>query len=182
MKISNFREKTTIRRATKNFDEFGNRIYQELEYNIKFDPKTEDHYVIRLFAKIIDIIPLFIIILLLTNFICPPFNYFISFIIVIIINATSECLTGQTLGKKIFKLKVIDDFGNYPNFPKSLLRNFLFFLNFQYDLFHYKKDQNDKNEDLKFSPDVNNRICKTYVIKEKTYQYIKTIIGEKNVT
>lgn len=61
MKISELKERRIIRRPTRQFDEFGNRIYNSFEYDFHYDPTYKGNERERLFAKFIDIIPFFLI-------------------------------------------------------------------------------------------------------------------------
>lgn len=119
LKISELTERRIIRRATQRFDELGNRIYEEYEYDFQYNPILKNFNLHRLFAKIIDILP-FCLIFHYCFHKTPLDSFLYSIPTIILLDAISESVTGTTIGKKIFKLKVIDDFGNYPKFPKTL--------------------------------------------------------------
>ncbi|WP_435523925.1 RDD family protein [Chryseobacterium indoltheticum] len=112
-KISELKERKIIRRATRNFDSEGNRIYNEFEYDLPYNPTQKGNERERLYAKIIDIIPFFLIFHYGFNKIII-ISLFFSIVSVLIYGAVSESIFGTTLGKKLFKLKIVDDFGNYP--------------------------------------------------------------------
>ncbi|MDW9378832.1 hypothetical protein [Chryseobacterium sp. JV558] len=65
MKISELKEKRIIRRATRSFDEWGNRIYNEFEYDFPYNPTHKGNETERLFAKVIDMIPFFMVFILI---------------------------------------------------------------------------------------------------------------------
>ena len=57
MKISELKENKTTRRATRNFDSEGRRIYEFFEYEISYDTTYEKNRRDRFCSKIIDMIP-----------------------------------------------------------------------------------------------------------------------------
>jgi len=180
LKISELKQNKTIHGPTQNFDEFGHRIYQEFDYGFNFDTHSEEVYSVRFFAKIIDIIPVFLTFrflfhqTVLLSFIC-------AIPIVMILNSILEWRTGQTLGKKIFKLKVVDDFGNRPEIMKSLKRNFVSLVNLFPSFYDIQDRAGVWGTGMHFNMQLNNKFCETYVIKEKIYFKIKTLLESKNV-
>ena len=178
LKISELKEKRTIHRPTQNFDENGKRIYQEFEYDILFNPKSEKNYNAQLYAKVIDILLYFLILTFIFKQI-PFFSFLYSIPIVVFIGAISESLTGQTIGKKIFKLKVIDDFGNYPNLLKSFKRNILCLFVIHPELYELLDEFGNWSIKKKFNKYLNNEYYKTYVVKQKIYLEIKALINKK---
>ncbi|MDQ0477965.1 RDD family protein [Chryseobacterium sp. MDT2-18] len=178
MKISELKQNKTIHRPTQNFDEFGHRIYQEFDYDFDFATHSNEIYSIRFFAKIIDIIPAFLIVRFLLHQ-----NIFLSFIysipIIIILNSILEWKTGQTLGKKIFKLKVVDDYARYPEFIKSLKRNFLCLINLFPSFYDIQDRAGVWATGMHFNMQLNNKFCQTYVIKENIYFKIKDLLDKK---
>ena len=113
MKISELKVKKIIHRPTRQFDEYGKRIYNEFEYDLPYKTIYKNNERDRLFAKIIDLIPFFLIFLFI--FKEPAIISLVFSIPCVIISGTmTETLCGTTSGKKIFKIRVIDDFGNYP--------------------------------------------------------------------
>lgn len=181
-RISELKERKITRRATRNFDSEGRRIYDEFEYDLPYNPTHKGNERERLYAKIIDLILFFLI-----------FNYgfnkiiivslFFSIASVLIYGAVSESIFGTTLGKKLFKLKVIDDFGNYPKILKSMFRNVLSFANFFPVFEDIVSGPNSNYEASKttmhFSMHMNNKLCKTYIVKESQIPEIKRRLNQK---
>ena len=182
MRISELKERKTTRRATRDFDSEGKRIYNEFEYDLPYKadfPRSEKQ---RECAKIIDMIPLFLIFLFIFKQ-----SLFLSFLFsipaVIIIGSITETIWGTTLGKKFFKMVVIDDFGNYPEFSKSLKRNFLCLSNFYPSFSEYTTKNVAFGTRTFFRTDLsmhmNNKLCKTYIVKERQLLEIKKMLSEK---
>jgi len=179
MKISELKERKTTRRATRDFDLEGNRIYNEFEYDLPYKVDFPHSDKQRQVAKIIDMIPLFLIFLFIFQQ-----NLFMSFlfsvIFVIIIGSIAETMWGTTLGKKLFRMVVINDLGNFPDFPTSLKRNFLCLSNFYPSFSEYTTNNVAFGKQLHFSTDLsmhmNNKLCKTYIVKEAQLQKIKKLL------
>ncbi len=94
------------------------------EYEFDFNPNVEN-FNIRLFAKLLDIGFYWLVFYYLDKyFISFQYGYAI-FASIFILNAVFEYLFGTTFGKFIFRLEVIDDFGNSPSFLKLILKNLL---------------------------------------------------------
>ena len=180
MKISEIKERKIIHRPTQNFDEFGKRIYQEFEYDFDFDTQTEDNYAYRLFAKILDLIPVYVILCFLLH-LNPLSSFFYSILIIISLNSFLEWKFGDSIGKRIFNLKVVDDFGNFPTLGKSFKRNILSIVNLFPEFYDFQDQAGVWGTRMKFSMDLNSRFSKTYVIKQKIYDKIRKILGKKTV-
>lgn len=182
MKISELKERKIVRRATRNFDWEGNRIYNEFEYDLPYQTIYKGSKRQRLFAKVIDILLFFLIFFFIFHQIAI-LSLLLSIACVIIFGAISESYIGTTLGKKIFNIKVIDDEGNYPNILKSLLRNFLCLANFnpEFSEFAFNTIAMGKRTATRvnFSMHLNNQICKTHIVKESTINEIKTLLKHK---
>lgn len=142
--------------------------------DLKFKTNNNEDNLLRLFAKIIDIIPIFLAIHYILNQ-----NFVLSFIysipIVILIGAVSESVAGATIGKKIFNLKVVDDHCNYPKLSKSLKRNFLCLINLFPSFSDYQSRMGVWRTRMNFNMQLNNHFCKTYVLKQSTYNQIKIL-------
>ncbi|WP_153393137.1 RDD family protein [Chryseobacterium vaccae] len=184
MKISETKEKKIIHRPTRYFDEQGNRIYNSFEYDLPYNPSYKDSERKRVFAKLIDMLPFFLIFLIIGKEIAIV-SFIYSIPCVIIFGAISETYWRTTLGKKVFKMKVIDDFGNYPRFLKSLSRNFLCLINF-FPVFtdyippaHHTWEAEGTR--MNFSMHLNNTICKTYIVQESRIKEIKAMLQQKNI-
>ncbi|MDF2930858.1 MAG: hypothetical protein K0R36_189 [Chryseobacterium sp.] len=181
MRISELKERKIVRRATRNFDFEGKRIYNEFEYDLPYKTIYINNERDRLFAKIIDMIPCFLIFLFI--FKEPAFFSLIFSILCVIISGTiSENLFGTTLGKKIFKIRVIDDFGNDPNFFKSFMRNLLCLANFFPVFTDYTSSIHDslrvEGMHMNFSMHLNNKLCKTHTVKEYQFWEIKKLLDQ----
>jgi len=180
LKISEIKERKTIRRATRDFDLEGNRIYNEFEYDLpyKVDFPYSDQQ--RQVAKIIDMIPLFLIFLFIFKQ-----TLFLSFLLsipsVIIIGSITETIWGTTFGKKLFRMVVIDDFGNFPDFSTSLKRNFLCLSNFYPSFSEYTFKTVAFGTQTRFRTDIsmhmNNKLCKTYIVKQNKLSEIRNLLN-----
>ncbi|HCN49724.1 MAG TPA: hypothetical protein DIT10_11640 [Chryseobacterium sp.] len=184
MKISELKEKRIIRRATREFDREGNRIYNQVEYEFPCNPWYKNYQWERLLAKMIDFLPFLVIFLYVFSY--TAFMGFLYSIPLVIISGTLwETYQGASLGKKLFKIRVIDDFGNTPDFLKSLQRNVLSLFNFWPVLIEYYPPINetwaDESIEKNFSMNLNNKICKTYIVKEKKMPEIKELLKEKSL-
>ncbi|NML69946.1 RDD family protein [Chryseobacterium sp. RP-3-3] len=129
MKVSELKDRRIIRRPTRQFDEFGYRIYNSFEYDFPYDATYKGNERERFFAKLIDILPFFLIFFFLFEKIAI-ISFLYSIPCVIITGTICEWYWGTTLGKSVFKIKVIDDFANSPGLLLSLKRNFLCLANF----------------------------------------------------
>ncbi|REC51802.1 hypothetical protein DRF62_16705 [Chryseobacterium piscium] len=182
-RISELKERKIIRRATRNFDSNGNRIYNEFEYDLPYKSEFSGSEKLRILAKIIDVIPLFLAFFFLFQ---QPAIISLLFSIpsVILLGAVFETLFGTTLGKKVLKLKVIDDNGNYPKILKSLWRNFLCLVVF-YPVFDdfIPMAPNEilgiEHKETNFTMHMNNKLCKTYIVKESQIPKIRKLLNYK---
>lgn len=179
MKISEIKERKIIHRPTLSFDGYGKRIYHAYEYYLSYNPGFKGNETQRLFAKWIDMA----IFTLIFFFICNKIfivSILLSIPCVIIAGTVTEFYFGTTLGKKIFRMKVIDDDGNYPGFSKSLARNLLCLANF-YPVFSEYTTKTvamgwRRGTQMNFSMHLNNKICKTYIVKESKIPEIKELL------
>lgn len=179
MKISELKDRRIIRRPTRQFDEFGYRIYNSFEYDFPYEATYKGNETERLFAKLIDMLPFFLIFFFLFGkiaIIC----FLYSIPCVIISGALCEWYWGTTLGKAVFKIKVIDDFGNFPSLLLSLKRNFLCLANLLVNFIDYVPPLNHTWEkegtQMNFRMNLNNRICKTYIVKENKIEEIRKLL------
>ena len=181
-RISELKERKITRRAIRNFDSEGKRIYDEFEYDLPYNPTHKGNERERLYAKIIDLILFFLIFHYGFNKIIIV-SLFFSIASVLIYGAVSESIFGTTLGKKLFKLKVIDDFGNYPKILKSMFRNVLSFANFFPVFEDIVSGPNSNYEASKttmhFSMHMNNKLCKTYIVNESQIPEIRKLLNYK---
>lgn len=65
MRISELKDRRMIRRPTRQFDEFGYRIYNSFEYDFPYETTNKGNETERLFAKLIDMLPFFLILFFL---------------------------------------------------------------------------------------------------------------------
>ncbi|MBK1897005.1 RDD family protein [Chryseobacterium paridis] len=180
MKISEIKERKVIHRPTRYFDESGQRIYHAYEYHLPYNPGYKGNETERLFAKVIDMLPFFLIF----HFIFHKMiliSILLSIPCVLILGAITEFYWGNTLGKKTFKIKVVDDNGNYPGFLKSIQRNLLCLANL-YPTFtdfipipNYLR-RGSRKSFIHFSMYINNTICKTYIVKESKISEIEELL------
>ncbi|MEY8760666.1 RDD family protein [Chryseobacterium tongliaoense] len=178
MKISEVKERKIIHRPTQQFDEWGYRIYHAYEYYLPYNPGYKGNETERLFAKVIDMLPFFLIFFMLFK-IHALISVLLCIPVVIISGTLTEMYRGTTLGKKIFRIKVLNDYGNYPGFLKSLQRNVLCLANF-YPVFTDYIPPNSAirsaGTQMNFSMHMNNKICKTYIVKESKIPEIKELL------
>ncbi|MBB6330610.1 hypothetical protein HNP24_001560 [Chryseobacterium sediminis] len=183
MKISELKEKRIIHRPTRSFDEWGNRIYNEFEYELPYNPVHKNNETERLFAKIFDMIPFCMVFIFIFHL--PVISGILFSIPCVIISGTfCEWHFGTTLGKKIFKLKILDDNGNQPVFAKSLLRNVLCLANFCPVFTEYTSKTvamgTRTGTQMSFSMHLNNKICKTYIVKENKAKEIQELLQHES--
>lgn len=183
MKISEIKERKVINRPTPYFDELGYRIYHAYEYHLPYNPTYKGNETERLLSKWIDMLPFCLIFYFIFHKVV-----FISILLsvpcVLVLGTITEFYWGTTLGKKIFKIKVLDDDGNYPDFFKSLKRNLLCLANL-HPIFtdHIPVPNHLKGRRMTsfvhFSMYVNNSICKTYIVKESKIPEIKELLKDQ---
>ncbi|MET3538922.1 RDD family protein [Chryseobacterium limigenitum] len=181
MKISEIKERKIIHRPTLSFDEYGKRIYHTYEYHLPYNPGFKGNETQRLFAKWIDML-VFSLIFFYIFHTTVIVSILLSIPCVIIFGAISEHYLGTTLGKKIFRIKVLDDDGNYPSFFKSLKRNFLCLANL-YPVFSEYSTKTSMGRrtgtQMNFSMHLNNKICTTYIVKESKIAEIKSLLNQE---
>ena len=162
-RISEIIIKKKVRRPRR--DSNGNRYQEDLVFNVPYNP-TIKFFQIRVFAKAID----FVLYIILTILIYVAINrisfddyeiYSASLILLLLINPLLESKYGKSLGKVIFKIQVIDDYGEYPNVKKSFKRNFFSLIN----VFNLLRPVAGKIGFIKNNK--HNEICKTYTIRDK---------------
>jgi len=167
-KISEIKIIKTVHRPV--FDEYGNRYTEERQFIMKYNP-CEESNVDRALAKLIDLALFYIPISILIHE--GPLRLLFSTILVINYGATFEYLYGMTLGKAIFNLRVVDDNGVKPSFKISLKRNLLAPLNLLPDFRTFRFP--DVDRETKYSMNLNNKICKTYVVKKGRLKEIEEL-------
>jgi len=141
-----------------------------------YDPRMKGNQIVRAIAKLIDLSPFLIIMyfieLNLVQKIC------ISIILVLIQNTFLETIYGKTLGKRIFKIRVINDKASNPDFILSLNRNILSVLNL-IPIYIFGDTINPyENDGFRFHMNLNNNICKTHVIRESKLTEIRKLQKE----
>lgn len=182
MRISELKEKKIVRRATQDFDELGNRIYNNFEYNMPYDASFRNNERQRIFAKLIDLLPFFLVFFFIFH---QPgfFSILYSIISVIVFGTLTENKWGTTLGKKIFKIKVIDEGGNYPKILKSLCRNLLCLAALKLLVNDYIPPLNEvlkiEHKEANFTMHMNNKICRAYIVKEDQVWEIRKLLDGK---
>ncbi|SHL76336.1 RDD family protein [Chryseobacterium contaminans] len=178
MRISELKVHRIIHRPSRMADKYGHRIFEEYEYDFKYNPYFKNSETQRLFAKTIDILPWILILIFLFNLTVLQ-SLLISIAIVIVYGAICETIFGKTLGKKIFRLIVVDDFAHKPSLSRSLKRNILCLIN----LFPTFTDHQDRTGVWKtvmnFNMYLNNKFAKTYIVKEKMLKEIKQMLEEQ---
>ncbi|REC50180.1 RDD family protein [Chryseobacterium pennipullorum] len=185
MRISQLKERRIIHRPTSDFDHEGKRIYKVFEYDFTYDPSYPGSGRERLYAKIIDALPFIFIFFCLLKY--PLFiSVILSLPCILVAGTISEMYWGTTLGKRMFKINVIDDFGNFPGLWLSLKRNILCFINFCPEFADFIPPPNQtwqaESTELKFSMNLNNKICKTYIVKQSKIKEIRELLSQAKVT
>ena len=179
MKISEIKERKVIHRPTLDFDEYGERIYHAYEYYLPYNPGFKGNETQRLFAKWVDMAVFSLIFYYLFHKVVFM-SVLLSIPCVIISGAITETYFGTTLGKKIFRMKVIDDEGNYPDFFKSLKRNLLCLTNLFPIFSEYTSRSSamgrQSGVQMNFRMYLNNKFCKTYIVKESKIPEIKSLL------
>lgn len=179
MKISEIKERKVIHRPTPDFDRYGKRIYHAYEYYLPYNPGFKGNETRRLFAKWIDM-AVFSVLFYYLFYENPVPAVLLSIPCVIVSGAITEWYFGTTVGKKIFRMKVIDDEGNHPAFLHSLKRNFLCFANLYPVFTEYTSKTVSMGRrtgtQMNFSMHLNNKICKTYIIKESKMEEIRSLL------
>ncbi|SMP10845.1 RDD family protein [Chryseobacterium profundimaris] len=178
MKISEIKERKVIHRPTLDFDRYGKRIYHAYEYYLPYNPGFKGNETQRLFAKWIDLALFSVLFYYLFNE-KLLMSIAISIPVVIISGAITESYFGTTSGKKIFRMKVIDDEGKYPAFLHSLKRNFLCLANLFPIFTEYSSRTalgSNTGIHMNFRMYLNNKICTTYVVKESKMEEIRSLL------
>lgn len=175
MKISELKEIKTIRRPTKAIDEKGHRVFEEVQVEVNIAAIFKEKNWQRYFAKLIDLFLLIIVLYLLFEI-----HFFLIFcgaiILNIILGAISESVWGSTIGKKIFNLRVVNDFGENPALHQSLIRNFLFVLTFDGSLSLLFQKLPDKYGILSFIASPDNSKARIFVVDKHEYKKIKSLL------
>lgn len=178
MRISELKVHRIIHRPSGMVDKYGQRLFEEYEYDFKYNPYFKNSETQRLLAKIIDIFPWILILIFLVNLTVLQ-SLLISIALVIVYGAISETIFGKTLGKKIFRLIVVDDFAHKPSLSRSLKRNIFCLVNF----FPTFTDQQDRTgvwiTVMNFNMHLNNKFAKTYIVKEKMLKEIIEMLKEQ---
>jgi hypothetical protein len=179
VKISEIKERKVIHRPTLDFDRYGKRIYHAYEYYLPYNPGFKGNETQRLFAKWIDM-ALFVSLFYYLFHERLIISIALSVPVVIISGVITEYYFGTTLGKKLFRMKVIDDEGNHPAFLHSLKRNVLCLANLYPVFTEYTSKTvamgRRTGTQMNFSMHLNNKICKTYIIKESKMEEIRSLI------
>lgn len=152
----------------------------DLPYKVDFYKSDQKRQV----AKFIDMAPFFSVLYFI--FQLPVIYSFIGSVpLVMVFGSLTETRWGTTIGKKIFKIKVIDDYGNYPEISKSLKRNVLCLANF------YPKFSERTIKDVAMgtrtviethlSMFMNNKLCTTYTVKESQVWKLRKMLDQLRI-
>jgi len=175
LKISELKHQKVVQWPTKDLE--GNRIYKEFEYISNFNPIYKNNESERLAAKLIDLSLFFLILYLFTEKII--FSITLAILCVIIYGSLLDHLLGTTLGKSIFKIRVIDDYAKYPNLKKSFKRNFLCLINLFPTFTEGYTRMGVSIMKINFNMHLNNKFCKTYIVKKDMMDKIKVMLRNK---
>jgi hypothetical protein len=175
-KISEIRIEKKVRRPA--MDEYGNRYHEELTFLMKYSPRIESHFP-RAWAKCIDLL----------IFLLPALQFIhgfwlsmaIAIALVDIYGTISEHKRGDTLGKYLLGLKVIDDTCNYPGFWLSLKRNALAI----FDLTPLPGTSISfpltVESTFRYNMNLNNRLCNTYVVEASRISEIQALQHKEDI-
>lgn len=180
-KISDLKVIKTVNRPTRARDKYGNRIYQNLDFKVPYEPAYKHNSYSRLAAKIFDLLIFFPFSYLIVQYFITAL--FFSIIFVIIYGTITETLYGKTIGKNIFKLEVLNDFAKKTNLLKSFFRNLISPLNLT-PRYYYNRNNHPMlaygDSFIVFNMNLNNFICDTYVIKKDKKEEILKMLKNKN--
>jgi uncharacterized RDD family membrane protein YckC len=119
-------EKTIIRmRRLRN----GQRVQEKFTYLQGFDPTC--HYGLRTGAKIIDVAFYVIITIVFFRFSnlgleIAFFEIFLSTgLVYLLLNSILEWRFAKSIGKYFFRIEIINNFNEKPNFKQTIIRNFI---------------------------------------------------------
>lgn len=170
-----------MNRPTSQFDSDGNRIYEELTFEVPYSTSTEIDNYLRFLAKIIDLATWVLVFYYLLNF--SAINTIIySFIALMLFNSVVEYIFGHSLGKAIFGIKVVDDFGKNPGLFRSLMRNLSSPLNILFSRYQsFGQPWSPGMPHTIFNMEQNNFLCKTYTIRRKKLAEIKEKLNSGKV-
>ena len=156
-------------------DENRNRYYENLIFNILYNPTNKNVYDKRTAAKIIDVVFGNIFSLIFLNLIYKKVEFFdvlsTTIIFVLILNSILEHIFGKSVGKYLKKISVIDDYGKRPGLLKSLKRNSLSLVHV---LSGFQLKPMWAIEPLPIGRNTHNEICKTYVVNDSDLEEIKS--------
>ncbi|RFZ85749.1 RDD family protein [Mucilaginibacter terrenus] len=162
----------TVHRPSRGDD--GKLQYQELTFQLHYNPAIESHFP-RLWAKLIDMTLFFIPLQLVTH--DSWWSALISVVVATIYGTLLEHYYGCTLGKKIIRLKVLDDYGNFPPLFLSLKRNALASLNLsQLPGVKFRFPDPD-GLSHRYNMNLNNTVCQTYVVDERKVTEIREMLA-----
>ena len=178
-KISDLRFDKEISRM--RLDQNRNRYYENVVFNLRYNPVDKEVLEKRSTAKFIDVlVGVIISFVYLIFFYNGKWDYLdlisLTILITFFINSVLEFVSGKSIGKYFKKISVIDDFGNKPTLLKSFKRNFL-------SLVHVLSGFQFKPawaiEPLPIGKNTHNEICKTYVVNDSKLGEIKELLNEK---
>lgn len=161
-------------------DENRRIIYEESHYTDKYDPSVDD-FRIRTLAKIIDgftyvVFGFFLLLFLgiegrLVQIYVDLMS--IGIVLFLILNPLWETLYGQTFGKFLCRIQVINDYARYPNLLLSYKRNFLSLASVFVMLRGVPGGMHG------FDPNRHNLICGTYTIPTRRKKEILEKLEEE---
>src|SRR5690606_28710731 len=96
----------------------------------------------------------------------------------IVLGAISESLLGTTLGKKIFNLKVIDNYGNNHKFHHSLIRGLLSIFTFDANISILFDKITQKFGVMTFFTSHNNEKTMIYILNKSEYRKMKELLSQ----
>ncbi len=129
MKISELKEFQKVKRPSR--DQYGNRIYEEVEFEKLYDP-SETSLNRRFFSKLMDIafaiavqISLSKIGLIETSSLW--FDLGILLVLIILTSSLMEWTIGSSFGKLLFNLEVVNDYCKSLSLKRSMYKNIFSF-------------------------------------------------------
>jgi hypothetical protein len=154
----------------------GERYLEEKTFSLKYNPSIQ-HPTPRIFAKTVDVliftaVGIAIYFTIGRNFDSDLEILCIGLILHFLVNPYFEAKRGKSIGKYLFKMQVINDYGGYPSLPISYKRNFLSLFSSIISLTVLPRQK------FPIKSDYHNYICKTWVIPDSEKETALKLIHE----
>lgn len=163
-----------VRRMRRAKD--GKRYVEEKTFLLNYNPSVQ-HPTPRIFAKTVDIllfaaVGIAIYFTIERNFESDLEILCIGLILHFLVNPYFEAKLGKTIGKYLFGMQVINDYGGYPSLAISYKRNFLSLFSSIISLTVLPRQK------FPIKSDYHNYICKTWVTPDSEKENALKLIQE----